>query len=185
MLVDESRWRVNRHQMLIDLTPLLDVILIILFMVLVSNQSMNAQEVENLQAQVSRLEQSQLPQTPSQKAWQISFAEDIDKLNLVYHKVQDQEEIYLITAEEERLVKPASEDLTKWLQQELDRLAKDVVMISFTYDDHQIYYRDYRNLVEAINQLNQIQDKKIIYSEYPEDEFRKDEGHGQSKQEVE
>lgn len=162
----------HRHQMLIDLTPLLDVILIILFMVLVSNQTLNAQEVNRLQNQVRRLEQTQMPQTPSQTAWQLSFDQDIDKINLVYRQENGQEEIYIIDADERQHQKPASVDLLTWLSDELALLSKDVVMISFSYDNDQIYYRDYRNFVEAINKLNQIQDKKIIYSEFLADEFK-------------
>ena len=160
----------NKREMLIDLTPLLDVILIILFMVLMSNNSVTSKEVRSLQNQVERLQQTQMPTSLSQKAWQLSFYEDIDKVNVIYPPKDSKRTIYLVHANEEVVEKPTSVSVTDWLLREIKDLPNEVVLLSFTYNNDQIYYQEYRNMVDAIHRLNKIQGKKIIYSEYVDED---------------
>lgn len=156
----------NKREMVIDLTSLLDVILIILFLVLMNQHNKQEESVAALEQQIQTLEQLQLPRTATEKAWYLSFQEDIGKLNIVYPDRQEGQAIYLMKEDRTRQEKSAAEDLQDWLLKEVNTVNQDVVMLVFTYDNATIYNREYRQVLNTINRLNQLTRKKIIYSEY-------------------
>lgn len=163
-------------EMIVDLTPLLDVILILLFMVLASQSQASGETIEALEAEVAQLELTQVPGTPSEQAWYQTFQESIGKLNIVFTSSVDDQPMYLILQDGSQIDKPETLDLYSWLNAQVSSMSEQVVIVSFTYDNQAIYLRDYRNILAAVTRLDQELDKTVVYQEVLTDfEMRSDE----------
>ena len=152
-------------EMIVDLTPLLDVILILLFMVLASQSQASGETIEALEAEVAQLELTQVPGTPSELAWYQTFQESIGKLNIVFTSSVDDQPMYLILQDGSQIDKPETLDLYSWLHAQVSSMSEQVVIVSFTYDNQAIYLRDYRNILAAVTRLDQELDKTVVYQE--------------------
>ncbi|MGO4927872.1 hypothetical protein ACTQ45_12140 [Fundicoccus sp. Sow4_D5] len=152
-------------EMIVDLTPLLDVILILLFMVLASQSQASDEKIVALETQVAQLEMTQVPGTPSEQAWYRTFQESIGKLNIVFPSSLDGQPMYLILEDGSQVEKPETLDLFSWLHGQVTSMSEAVIIVSFTYDNNAIYVRDYRNILAAVTRLDQELDKTVVYQE--------------------
>lgn len=152
-------------EMIVDLTPLLDVILILLFMVLASQSQASNETIATLEAEVTQLETMKLPQTPSEEAWYQTYQQAIGKVNIVFPSSIDYEPMYVIQEDGTQVYKAETEDLQAFLTSQIASLDEDVIIVAFSYNNDAIYLRDYRNIVSAITQLDQISEKTVVYQE--------------------
>lgn len=83
-------------EMIVDLTPLLDVILILLFMVLATQSQSTTERITALEEEVSQLEQRQMPQTQSEQTWYQTYQQSIGKVNIVFPSSLDNDPMYLV-----------------------------------------------------------------------------------------
>ncbi len=152
-------------EMIVDLTPLLDVILILLFMVLASQTQASDEKIVALENQVAQLETTQVPGTASERVWYQTFQEAIGKINIVFPSSLDGRPMSLILADGTQIQKPETLDLYSWLHAQVTSMRETVVIVSFTYDNDAIYLRDYRNILSAITRIDQELDKTVVYQE--------------------
>lgn len=154
-----------KHEMTIDLTPLLDVVLILLFMILMTQNTTTQETITALQDEVSQLEQNQLPTNQSEEAWLRTFQESIGKINIVYPTDPTNNNIFAIGEDDYLSVKSDTVDLSTWLIQQVERFEEDVIIVNFSYNNDTIYYQDYLNMVNAITALDKEFDQTIVYRE--------------------
>lgn len=154
-----------KHEMTIDLTPLLDVVLILLFMILTTQNTTTQETITALQDEVSQLEQNQLPTNQSEEAWLRTFQESIGKINIVYPTAPTNNNIFAIGEDDYLSVKSDTVDLSTWLIQQVQRFEEDVIIVNFSYNNDTIYYQDYLNMVNAITALDKEFDQTIVYRE--------------------
>lgn len=154
-----------KHEMTIDLTPLLDVVLILLFMILTTQNTTTQETITALQDEVSQLEQNQLPTNQSEEAWLRTFQESIGKINIVYPTDPTNNNIFAIGEDDYLSVKSDTVDLSTWLIQQVQRFEEDVIIVNFSYNNDTIYYQDYLNMVNAITALDKEFDQTIVYRE--------------------
>lgn len=153
------------REMIVDLTPLLDVVLILLFMILTTQTQANQDTIQSLEHEVSQLEQSQLPTTQSEEAWLRTFQESIGKINIIFPTDPTENNIFAVGEDDYLSVKSDTEDLATWLLEEVSRYAEDVIIVTFSYNNDAIYYQDYLNMVNAITNLDALSEQTIVYRE--------------------
>lgn len=152
-------------EMIVDLTPLLDVILILLFMVLASQSQASNDQITALETEVTQLQQTQVPGTPSEQTWYQTYQESIGKINVVFPSSIHDSTMYLVLEDGSEIQKPETKDLYEWLVSQINMINEDVVIVAFTYDNDEIYLKDYRNIVSAIMQIDQEIEKTVVYQE--------------------
>lgn len=152
-------------EMIVDLTPLLDVILILLFMVLATQSQASTETITALEEEVTRLEQLQAPQSPSEQTWYQTYQQSIGKVNIVFPSSLDPEPMYLILEDGSKIQKPETQDLYYWLLSQIETIDKEVVIVAFTYNNEEIFLRDYRNIVSVITKIDQNSENTVVYQE--------------------
>lgn len=152
-------------EMIIDLTPLLDVILILLFMVIASTTQASDVQISELEQEIQSLEATQIPTTDSERVWYQSFQESIGKINIVFESSIDSFPMYLVLEDGTKIEKAETQDIQSWITSYVNQIEEEVVIIAFSYNNDQIYLRDYRNIVSAITQIDQELDKTVVYQE--------------------
>lgn len=170
-----------KRRTILDFTPLLDVILIILFLVLMTSATSHAKEVEekdnNLQAlheqvfrlssEVQELKSQVIPSTPTEDAWLAAYSEDIAKMELRY-PTNPNKAMVMVYEDGSEYLKPQADDLKEWLQKAINRSPRDVKILSFSYDDDSIFWRDYESIRNTLIQVSR-NDKTLIFRERPEE----------------
>lgn len=164
----------RRRNLLIDLTSLLDVILIILFLVLVTSAGQASASIGTLEAEkadlVSRLEQAEareLPGSDSEKNWYEVYQEQVGRVEVYFPDDLKTETMRLNLPDGEQRNKPESDDLDEWLTQAIESLDSTVVIVTFSYKNDAIYWRDYTGLRDLLLRLSTSSDKTIFYEEIP------------------
>ncbi|XJS11626.1 hypothetical protein ACF3NG_05335 [Aerococcaceae bacterium WGS1372] len=152
-------------EMIIDLTPLLDVILILLFMLIASTSQASTDQITELEQKIETLEATQIPATDSERAWYQSYQQSIGKLNIVFNSSLDQDPMYLVLGNGNRVQKEETQDIKSWLNSYVNQLEEEVVILAFTYNNEEIYLRDYRNIISAITQIDHESNKTVVYQE--------------------
>lgn len=164
----------RRRSLLIDLTSLLDVILIILFLVLVTSASQASAEVEELsskqkelESKIKELSQTQLPGTEEEQNWYQVYQEEVGRMEVYFPDDLQTESMRLIFPNGDEKKKPESDSLSDWLTKEIENLDSPVVIVTFSYRNNAIYWRDYTNLRDLLLRFAQTSDKTIFYKEVP------------------
>ncbi|HJG47959.1 MAG TPA: hypothetical protein K8U70_03605 [Facklamia tabacinasalis] len=152
-------------EMIVDLTPLLDVILILLFMVLATQSQSTTETITALEEEVSQLAQTQMPQTQSEQTWYQTYQQSIGKVNIVFPSSLDDDPMYLVLEDGTEVQKPETQDLYSWLSSQVETIEQEVIIVSFTYNNEEIFLRDYRNILSAITQIDQNSDSTVVYQE--------------------
>lgn len=152
-------------EMIVDLTPLLDVILILMFMVIASSSQVSNEQITALEQEVQNLESTQIPTTETERVWYQTYQEAIGKINIVFQSSVDAEPMYIVLEDGSTIYKPETQDLQEWLISYINQIEEDVVIVAFSYDNEAIYLRDYRNIVSAITRIDQSLDKTVVYKE--------------------
>lgn len=183
----------NRRSLIIDLTALLDVIMILLFMVLIASRQqmvaegeqrkgqvaalqteLSVREVElrqrasentALQRQIAELELLQMPQTDSEKRWYAAYQSQIGKLDLIYPVDYHIHALQLRDGGGNLISKPQTAAFSEWLEDALQDMPQQVVILTFSYHNDSIYWRDYQNTRNEISAIARRSSKQIIYSE--------------------
>lgn len=165
----------KKRNLIIDLTSLLDVILIILFMVLVSvrqdlgKKEADLQNINKAQAiEIEELKKSQLPANQKEKDWYLVYNDQIGKIDLSFPNSDTSDKLKIINSKGEEFSKAETEDFEGWLIEEIKKLPQEVVIISFRYKNDAIYYRDYVKTREIIINLGLKTGKKVLYEEFPQ-----------------
>lgn len=152
-------------EMIIDLTPLLDVILILLFMVIASTSQVTNDQITELEEEIQELQLNQQAVTDSEKLWYQSFQESIGKVNIIMESSLKLDATYIVLEDGSKLQNDANEDLANWIRSIVTQVEKEVVIVAFSYNNDKIYLRDYRSMVALITQLDEELDKTIVYQE--------------------
>ena len=160
-------------EMIVDLTPLLDVILILLFMVLATQSQSTAETITELDEEVTHLEQTQMPQTHSEQIWYQTYQQSIGKVNIVFPSSLDNDPMYLVLEDGSEVQKPETQDLYSWLSSQIETIEQEVIIVSFTYNNEEIFLRDYRNILSAITQIDQNSNSTVVYQEQLIDQSNK------------
>ena len=166
-----------KRKTLLDFTPLLDVILILLFLVLMSSADAHAEEVESMEAQkgalqdqvvelqkeVESLEANQMTMNATEQGWYEVYQDAISKMDLIYPS--SPEESMIMRYEDGSSYRRAQTDeFEDWLKAAVGRRQHDIAIITFSYDDNSIFWRDYQRTKDAIIRLTR-QDDHLIYAE--------------------
>lgn len=166
----------RRKQILVDLTPLLDVILIILFMFVARSQ--NAGGSNNLSSQQKKLEEAKQAyekinrETNSIKALDkacktitvtVKSDDKSEKRKLIIQKEKEDEEVVEFGSSD---VTYAKNSLKTKLNEEYMKLEEDekVILLIFQYDENNIYNADYNFVDEVLKKVQKGNDK--IYISY-------------------
>lgn len=171
----------KRRNLILDLTSLLDVILIILFLVLTTSASQASAQVDELEQRASELEQqttqlqteveqlqaSQVPGTDSEKNWYQVYQEQVGRMEVYFPDDLRNEAMRLILPNGEERKKPETDDVSDWLTEAVDSIDSPVVIITFSYRNDAIYWRDYTGLRDLLLRLSTTSDKTIFYEEVP------------------
>lgn len=164
----------KRRSLLIDLTSLLDVILIILFLVLVTSATQASTQVEALTSetealrqQVEQLEARQVPGTQAEKNWYQVYQESVGKMEVYFPDDLKTEAMRLILPNGQERKKPETDDIKTWLTQAISEVDSPVVIITFSYRNDAIYWRDYTGLRDMLLQISRTNNKTIFYEEVP------------------
>lgn len=155
----------NKREMTIDLTPLLDVILIILFLVLANQTNVQHAEVTQLEAEVSRLQETQLPQTATEEGWYRTYQESIGKVNLIYPEDFSDEPLKAVFESGEMIAKPPAQDLNAWLSEILAPIEEDIIIVTFTVNHDDIYNQEYQTMLRVLTQLETTTEQTIVFNE--------------------
>lgn len=164
------------RNLVIDLTALLDVILIILFMVLVSsavkaddtNKGL-MEENAKLQQQVDSLEYQKMPIGETERRWYSVYNKEIGKVELRFPADPSKEPFKLVFSAEREIIKPQSEDFASWIEKSITMLPEEVVIVTFSYRNDAIYWKDYTETRDLLIALSNRTGKKIIYEEIPQE----------------
>lgn len=164
----------KRRGLIIDLTSLLDVILIVLFLVLSTSAAQSAQATTELSQQnielrhqVETLEQRQLPASPSEQNWYQVYQKSIGRVEVFFPDDLQTEAMRLIYADGSERKKPETDQLADWIRSGIEALDSSVVIITFNYRNDAIYWRDYRSLRDTLMRLSHTSEKTIFYEEVP------------------
>lgn len=152
-------------EMIIDLTPLLDVILILLFMVIASTSQANNDQITELEDEIQELQLNQQAVTDSEKIWYQSFQESIGKVNIIMESSLELDSTYIVLEDGSKLQKDDNEDLANWIRSIVTQVEEEVVIVAFSYKNDKIYLRDYRSMIALITHLDEELDKTIVYQE--------------------
>ncbi|PKK40001.1 hypothetical protein ABB02_00793 [Clostridiaceae bacterium JG1575] len=186
----------KRFPLFIDLTPLLDVILILLFMVLVTSgakvssekaahakaQAQSEAKLQTLQQQREALENTLVQKdlklqaleakagalTGPEETWYHVYSQRLGKVELRFSKEGAQQSVRLLLAGGEVMAKPATISLEEWVQKALAKVPQEVIILTFRYQDDAIYWRDYTRTRDFLIELTHRFSKKIIYEEVQE-----------------
>lgn len=166
----------RRKNLVIDLTALLDVILIILFMVLVSSAvkaddesaALNEQNAR-LQQQVDSLEYQKMPIGETERHWYSVYNQYIGKVELRFPEDPANQPFKLILPGEKEIIKPQSEDFATWIEANIQALPEEVIIVTFSYRNDAIYWKDYTETRDLLIELSRRTAKKIIYEEIPQE----------------
>lgn len=164
----------KRRGLLIDLTSLLDVILIVLFLVLTTSAAQAAttgEELETANAELSEqieyLESRQFEGSPTEQNWYQVYQEEIGRLEVFFPDNLQTEAMRLILPDQSERKKPETDDTAEWLQIAVDEIDKPVIIITFNYRNDAIYWRDYTGLRDILLRISNSSDKTIFYEEMP------------------
>lgn len=164
----------KRRGLLIDLTSLLDVILIVLFLVLTTSAAQAASattelnEVNSqLQERVEYLESRQFEGTDSEQNWYQVYNENIGRIEVFFPDDLQTEAMRLIMPDQTEKKKPETDDVADWLTSAVADIKEKVVIITFNYRNDAIYWRDYTGLREILLKISDTSDKTIFYQEVP------------------
>ncbi|GEM_PF-7107930 len=164
----------KKRSLITDLTPLLDVILIILFMVLVSGREKDMMRTEDLersnrvlQVKVAELEKVKSPVMDTEKNWYIVYNSQIGKAELNFPDDIKTGKFRLIKGEGNESIKPETEEFEKWVVEEIKSMPQEVIIVTFRYKDSSIYYRDYTIIRDLLTGLSEKTGKKVVYEETP------------------
>lgn len=154
----------KKNNIFIDLTALLDVILIILFLVLVINNNKVNVETKRYEEEIKELKETQMPLNESEKRWYNIYKEKIGKIDLIYPQNYKENNIKVIV-NDKSITKKQTDDFKKWLKDSINSIESEFIILSFTYNNKAIYYKDYTNTIKVINEIKREIDKKIIFEE--------------------
>ena len=164
----------KRRGLLIDLTSLLDVVLIVLFLVLTTSAAQAASatteltEVNSqLQERVEYLESRQFEGTDSEKNWYQVYKENIGRIEVYFPDDLQTEAMRLIMPDQTEKKKPETDDMADWLASAVADIEQEVVIITFNYRNDAIYWRDYTGLRDILLKISNTGEKTIFYQEVP------------------
>lgn len=155
----------RKKSLLVDLTPLLDVILILLFLVLAARTGAQKEETARLEEKIETLEKTQAPANDSEREWMLSFVEDTAKIHVIYPEDPKSDPVRIITGDGKLQRKPLTADFEAWLTGLVDKLPGKVLFVAFTYADDSILYRDYLNTRKILTELGEKTGKTVVYRE--------------------
>lgn len=171
----------KRKGLLIDLTSLLDVILIVLFLVLTTSAAQAATATEDIEAinqelsqanqalseQVEALERRQFEGTPTEQNWYQVYREQIGRIEVYFPDDLQTEAMRLIEPDGTEKKKPETDNLADWLQEAIDDIDQEVIIITFSYRNDAIFWRDYTGLRDILLRISGSSNKTIFYEEVP------------------
>ena len=175
--------RMTVREIFIDLTALLDVILILLFLVMMkSNQTHRAErsrlETDNaiMQATVSQLGQARdeaLAAAHLENADQAALSAFLNEsatlvLSLPTDPSQDRPRIAL--PDGQTLVQSTQENFEAFLSRGVMAVDKRVIVFVLSYDNQAILWRNYRRYLEGVQRFRANQDRTILYTEVQEND---------------
>ena len=73
--------------------------------------------------------------------------------------------MYLVLEDGSEVQKTETQDLYSWLSTQIETIEQEVIIVSFTYNNEEIFLRDYRNILSAITQIDQNSDSTVVYQE--------------------
>ncbi|MGX7106161.1 hypothetical protein ACWOBE_00035 [Hutsoniella sourekii] len=155
----------NKRDLLIDLTPLLDVILILLFMVLMNQSQVHQEEVSQLENQLENLQSSQTPRSNAEKNWQTAYRESIGKVSIVYRLTSGNPHYEMITEDQSTLNLNSFEEMKQELISLIAKMETTVIIVNLTYNPDQIYYQEFQKVQQLMTRLSDITNKTIIISQ--------------------
>ncbi|MGX7092777.1 hypothetical protein [Hutsoniella sourekii] len=155
----------NKRDLLIDLTPLLDVILILLFMVLMNQNQVHQEEVSQLENQLENLQSSQTPLSNAEKNWQTAYRESIGKVSIVYRLTSGNPHYEMITEDQSTLSLNSFEEMKQELISLIAKMETTVIIVNLTYNPDQIYYQEFQKVQQLMTRLSDITNKTIIVNQ--------------------
>lgn len=156
----------KRSSIRLDFTPLLDVILILLFLILVSQIQETKKAEQNYKREEARLksensdlmeyvrrqkERNDLSDSDEAK-WKL-FREKTSSLVLTFRRDGEKTTATLHMENGLRLQKPENEDLHNWLQKSLDLQKKEIRILAFAYNGDVLLWKDYRDIQSELLRL--------------------------------
>lgn len=171
----------KRKGLLIDLTSLLDVILIVLFLVLTSSAAQAATATEDMKAinaeltqtnqdlsdQMKHLEDNQFEGSETEKNWYQVYQKEIGRIEVYFPDDLQTEAMRLILPDKTEKKKPETDNVADWLQTAVDEIDQPVIIITFNYRNDAIFWRDYTGLRDILLQISSSNEKTIFYEEVP------------------
>lgn len=165
---------------MVDLTALLDVILIILFLVVIQINT-QSKEAERAAEQDRNAAEAKLRQMQEERDLAWSAADISADERTAYKSFLDGSDQLVVTVPEGYPEKPLfgelngartgppfeGESVQDWLRRELSSLEKPVTIIVLKYNSYKILWRDYRDLSQNILALRADSRQTILYQEEP------------------
>lgn len=182
--------RKTRSELVIELTPLLDVILIILFLVMMTSQNQanakQAELAESHQEQLAKLqlEQEDLSRKLAAKEEALDYAlssknlnrQQLDRLQLLEEEAtsisvripDSYPELEIELIEGEKLTRGFDQlsQFDQALRESLTKTDKPLVFLSLEYNARKLYNEDYQKINRIILQARANSDQTILYREY-------------------
>ncbi len=171
----------KKRQIILELTPLLDVILILLFAVLIqshqkvaasgdlvretkSAQSLVEKELNDTKKELARVKNRQISLGVIQEN-SLIITMTVDAASV--HRIQldiEGDTVYINLTEE----KDISQKIAETLKQTILAVDKESVFLVFQYDRNKIYHQEYEAVTQAVEELKPALSEEDIYLNYIE-----------------
>ena len=177
----------KKRQIILELTPLLDVILILLFAVLIQSRlkvAASSDEIRETKSQQALVEK-ELNETKKElarvKNRQISLGV-VEENSLIItmtvdassvHRVQldvEGETVYVNLTEDKNI----SEKIFTTLQDTIQSFQKESIFLVFQYDRTKIYHQEYEAITQAVEELKPALSEEGVYLNYIEVDVSED-----------
>lgn len=161
----------KKKSLIIDLTSLLDIILIILFLVLVQSSNFTNSKIDTLKKENINLEkvniklrENQMPTKDYEKKWQKIYNDKFQKIDLLYPK--NKENSLVLRYSDGKIERKAETDnFEDWLKKKIKEINKENIIITFSYYNDSIYIRDYNETRDLILSIVKYSNKNVVYEE--------------------
>lgn len=173
----------KKRQIILELTPLLDVILILLFAVLIqsrlkvaassdqvretkSEQALVEQELNETKKELARIKNRQISLgVVEENSLILTMTVDASGVHRVL--IDTDEESQYVSLEEARL-DTASERIYTALKDTIEASGKNTVFLVFQYDRDVIYHQEYELVSEAVEEIKALLEEEGIHINYIE-----------------